>query len=197
MRGKKPSNKKWSKKCFKKSRSLFWSSHHSHLCCLIYSMLPSHIQWRSFQVIFKEFDVDESGTISMEELREMTHYLGFMPTRLMLEDSRTAYFDRILLECGWGFKKDGVSFLQWKKKISLLQRYVKQSPCEINQSSKQKDRSQLQNAFAVDMNPHVFSPSFAKITPDRNDLSLVFRSKAIHHNLPYGQKFFTVYDNHL
>lgn len=43
--------------------------------------------------------MDESGTISMEELREMTHYLGFMPTRLMLEDSRTAYFDRILLEC--------------------------------------------------------------------------------------------------
>lgn len=52
----------------------------------------------------------------MEELREMTHYLGFMPTRLMLEDSRTAYFDRILLECGWGFKKDGVSICSGKKR---------------------------------------------------------------------------------
>lgn len=40
-----------------------------------------------YEVIFKEFDVDESGTISMEELREMTHYLGFMPTRLMLEEA--------------------------------------------------------------------------------------------------------------
>eukprot|EP00435_Cladocopium_sp_Y103_P058427 s1266_g20.t1 len=40
-----------------------------------------------YQVIFDQFDADESGTISMEELREMTHHLGFMPTRLMLEEA--------------------------------------------------------------------------------------------------------------
>ena len=35
----------------------------------------------------------------MEELREMTHYLGFMPTRLMLEDSRTAYGPILIGSC--------------------------------------------------------------------------------------------------
>ena len=103
------------------SRSQGPFSDHSHLCFRIYSMLPSLPWWRSFQVIFKEFDVDESGTISMEELREMTHYLGFMPTRLMLEDSRTAYFDRILQECGWGFKNDGVSICSEKKRSVYLE----------------------------------------------------------------------------
>ena len=38
-------------------------------------------------MIFDEFDEDLSGTISMEELREMAHHLGFMPTRVMLEEA--------------------------------------------------------------------------------------------------------------
>lgn len=38
-------------------------------------------------MIFKEFDEDDSGSISMEELREMAHHLGFMPTRVMLEEA--------------------------------------------------------------------------------------------------------------
>lgn len=67
--------------------------------------------------------MDESGTISMEELREMTHYLGFMPTRLMLEDSRTAYFDRILLECVFEafFKGWSVIFAGEKKRSVYLE----------------------------------------------------------------------------
>ncbi|CAK9062810.1 unnamed protein product [Durusdinium trenchii] len=42
---------------------------------------------RQYRVIFDQFDEDESGSISMEELRQMTHYLGFMPTRLMVEEA--------------------------------------------------------------------------------------------------------------
>ncbi|OLQ02343.1 hypothetical protein AK812_SmicGene14832 [Symbiodinium microadriaticum] len=44
------------------------------------------------QVIFDRFDEDGSGTISIEELREMLHYLGFMPNRRMIQD-----FDQLVL----------------------------------------------------------------------------------------------------
>ncbi|CAJ1452243.1 unnamed protein product [Effrenium voratum] len=59
-----------------------------------------------YRVIFDRFDEDESGTISMEELRQMTHYLGFMPTRVMLEEAvevvcrsrkRSLSFDELVL----------------------------------------------------------------------------------------------------
>ncbi|CAE7647915.1 calA [Symbiodinium microadriaticum] len=42
------------------------------------------------QVIFDRFDEDGSGTISIEELREMLHYLGFMPNRRMIQEALSA-----------------------------------------------------------------------------------------------------------
>lgn len=43
-----------------------------------------------YRVIFDRFDEDGSGTISIEELREMLHYLGFMPNRRMIQEALSA-----------------------------------------------------------------------------------------------------------
>ncbi|CAE6939139.1 CML20 [Symbiodinium natans] len=45
---------------------------------------------QQYLVIFNRFDEDSSGTISIEELREMLHYLGFMPNRRMIEEALSA-----------------------------------------------------------------------------------------------------------
>jgi len=53
------------------------------------SFMERYIQFErgEFRRVFEEFDIDNSGTISLKELRELTKALGFVPLRQMVDEA--------------------------------------------------------------------------------------------------------------